>query len=202
MKHIFLFIGLFFVLTVPVLAEETAVTDSGRTVILYPDGRWKDAPAAQSDDTSITTPKSATAKAIINRGKSYVAYDPKQWKMDKPEEGGQTAFKHVEGEAYAMTICERMEISLEALKNVAIANAKAAAPDARIISENRRKVNDKNIMSLIIKGTVENIPFTYFGYYYTGKEGTIQVITYTFDNLFQEYKPIMEKFLNGFSVNM
>jgi len=41
----------------------------------------------------------------------------------------------------------------------------------------------------------------YYGYYYGGNEGTIQVITYTGKNLFNKYQQELTNFLNGLVVN-
>ena len=49
-------------------------------------------------------------------------------------------------------------------------------------------------------GTAKGIPFVFLGYYYSGKEGSIQVITFTADNLFDEYRKEFEEFLNGFEI--
>jgi hypothetical protein len=48
-----------------------------------------------------------------------------------------------------------------------------------------------------ITGTAQGIPFHYYGYYYTGKLGSVQVITYTGESLFEEYKPEFDELLNG-----
>ena len=49
-----------------------------------------------------------------------------------------------------------------------------------------------------LNGTIKGIKFTYFGYYYSSDKGSAQFITYTFQSLFKQYKPEMEKLLNGF----
>jgi hypothetical protein len=44
------------------------------------------------------------------------------------------------------------------------------------------------------------IPFAFEGYYYGGKAGTIQILTYTGTNLVKEYDADFMEFLNGFRV--
>jgi hypothetical protein len=46
----------------------------------------------------------------------------------------------------------------------------------------------------------EGVPITFYGYYYSGDEGAIQVLTWTVQNLFREFKPELEAFLNGFEI--
>ena len=97
-----------------------------------------------------------------------------------------------------MVLSERLQLSPETLKGVVLNNARQAAPDAKIDFEERRVVNGRQILCLQIAGTTQGIPFRYFGYYYAGSEGTVQVLTYTGENLFEEYKGDFEELLNGF----
>lgn len=53
---------------------------------------------------------------------------------------------------------------------------------------------------LQMAGTLSGIRFTYFGYYYSSPNGTVQLITYTSSNLFKEYADDLEDFLNGFVI--
>jgi hypothetical protein len=190
-------------LAAPLAAQETAVTPSGEKVILNPDGTWKydtSRGGAKALPNEFVRPAIATAKEAINRGKSTLYYDPKKWKPKESDEAGRSAFVHVEGDGYAMVISERMEISLEALKNVAVVNARKVAPDVKITAEEKRRVNGKNLLALQMSGTIEGIPFAYYGYYYTGKEGTVQVIAFTTQNLLNEYRADFEDFLNGLAI--
>jgi hypothetical protein len=52
-------------------------------------------------------------------------------------------------------------------------------------------------MCLKLTGTIQTIPFVYYGYYYGGTEGTLQAICYTSANVFDEFKPDFDDFLNG-----
>src|SRR5262249_50541794 len=84
--------------------------------------------------------------------------------------------------------------------DVALSNARDAAPDTRIVEEQRRRVNGTDVVMLRLEGKTNGIAFTYLGYYYSSPSGTVQVITYTGQNLFQEYRHDFEDFLNGFNV--
>lgn len=183
------------------LAQEKAMTESGKKILLYPDGTWK--PAQVSGEASIkpgaySRPASSTAKAEINRGKYVIYYNPKKWKPKGDEEGGRSTFNYIGGDGGAVIIAERLQIPLESLKAIALENAKEAAPDAAISFEEMRNVNGKEVLALQMKATMKSIPFQYYGYYYSDKNGAIQVLTYTGQNLFDEYKKDLEDFLNGF----
>jgi hypothetical protein len=48
--------------------------------------------------------------------------------------------------------------------------------------------------------TVRTVQVTYLGYYYGGPEGTIQVLGYTGQNLFDKYEKDLTEFLDGLTV--
>ncbi|MCB0636529.1 MAG: hypothetical protein KDC54_07910, partial [Lewinella sp.] len=54
-----------------------------------------------------------------------------------------------------------------------------------------------NVLMLQLEGTIEGIRFNYYGYYYSNENGTVQLITYTSDNLFEDYTEEIETFLSG-----
>ena len=45
-------------------------------------------------------------------------------------------------------------------------------------------------------GTIQGIKFSYFGYYYSDKSGSTQLLVYTASNLADKYKIEIENFLN------
>ena len=63
--------------------------------------------------------------------------------------------------------------------------------------EATRQVNGTELLCLQIKGTIQGVAFIYFGYYYSSDAGTVQMITYTGQNLFEEFQSDFEEFLNG-----
>jgi hypothetical protein len=205
MKPLPITLSALLLLAVSLAAQERAVTDSGKKILVFPDGTWKqeatDSGKEAKAGTAFSRPATATAKAAIHRGKSAIFYDPKKWKPKGPEASGRSEFEHVDGDGYAVVITERLTMSMDALRKVALSNAKDAAPDAEIVFEEKRRVNGSEVLVLKIKGTIDEIPFFYYGYYYSGKEGIIQAITYTGQNLFDEYKPEFELFLNGLVIN-
>ena len=144
--------------------------------------------------------ESGTAKvfAKARKGPFGVWIDPHKWKQDSSEENPiKITFNHQKGDAYAMVISERVGMPTESLKKVAVENAKKLAPDAKIVSEEKRVVNGKELLCLKLRATFQDIPVIYYGYYYGGSEGTLQVVTYTSSNIFDEYKQDFDDFLNG-----
>ncbi len=180
-------------------AEQRARTTDGREVILRDDGTW--VYAEQAKGSNLQHAKNAVLQ-YKGKHETFALYlPPNLWKV-KPgaNEELEVSFQHKDGDAFAMVIAERIAIPIEALKKVVLDNLKEAAADAAIVKEEKRKVNGTDGLCLTMKATVEGIPFTYYGYYYSGPAGSIQVITVTGQNLFEEFKPDLEKFLNGFVV--
>ena len=136
----------------------------------------------------------------IHAGSTRLSYDPTRWTQEPSTDRTKMTFQHADGDGYALVIRERLQMSLDALKEIALNNAMQAAPDAKIVFEEPRVVNGTKVLCLVIEGTTSGIAFTYYGYYYSGKSGIVQIVTYTGQNLFEEYKPDFEDFLNGFEV--
>jgi hypothetical protein len=131
-------------------------------------------------------------------GPCGVWIDPQKWERASSEENPiKIDFNHKKGEAYAILIAERVSFSMELLKKAAVANAKKAMPDVKIASEEKRVVKGKELLCLKLTGTVQGTPYIYYGYYYGGSERSLQVVTYTASNLFDEFKQDFDDFLNG-----
>jgi hypothetical protein len=96
-----------------------------------------------------------------------------------------------------MFITEKIEIPLTELKNIALGNAKAAAPDIKLIKEEYRMVNGIKMLHLQMDGTIQGIKFTYLGYYYSNESGTVQLLTYSSQKLMKENSGLCEELLNG-----
>ena len=141
-----------------------------------------------------------TAVLPVN-DKAEVRYDRAKWREAKSGEPGRFRFRHLKGDAYALIIAERIAVDPDALPEIAIHNARKADPDAHITLKEKRTVNGVDVCFLKFEAVVSGVPLTYYGYYYAGGAGTIQILTYTGQSLVQEYEADMLEFLNGFHVN-
>jgi DNA-directed RNA polymerase subunit RPC12/RpoP len=134
----------------------------------------------------------------VVKGPFGVWIDPQKWERASSEENPiKIDFNHKKGEAYAILIAERISFSMELLKKAAVANAKKAMPDVKIASEEKRVVKGKELLCLKLTGTFQGTPYIYYGYYYGGSGRSLQVVTYTASNLFDEFKQDFDDFLNG-----
>ena len=66
-----------------------------------------------------------------------------------------------------------------------------------VVKEEFRNVNGMKVLLLHMNGTIQGIKFSYYGYYYSNSNGTVQFITYTSQNLLDGFKSKIEDLLNG-----
>lgn len=187
-------------------AQIKAVTSNGDEVILNEDGTWKylNEPEGALKTIAINPnkfQKSADAGFLVksNNIACGIYINPKKWSFSKGSEGGATEYQLVlKGkDAYAMLITEKMEMPIETLKKAALSNAREVSPGMAIVEEEYRLVNGNKVLMMQMRGKVEGIDFTYFGYYFCSAVGTLQFLSYTSSNLMPEYKKEMEELLNG-----
>lgn len=190
-------------------ADQKAVTEEGDIVILNSNGSWEYVDNKVNKATEILLNKNSFKKGKEStftlkskKNNSVFSIDPKAWAFEKGNSIGDSeyAFKLKGGDLYGMAITEAIEIDLVNLPQVALDNAKNVAPDVRITKQEYRVVNDNKVIYLEMAGTIQGIKFKYLGYYYSDESGTTQYLTYTGTNLAGKYKPEIEKFLNGFSI--
>ncbi|MGD2272243.1 MAG: hypothetical protein PVI06_17715 [Desulfobacterales bacterium] len=182
-----------------------AKTEDGRTVILNADGTWKFAEKKDVAKKAFGKPPGANKTVSDPRGFVELWYTPSKWIVyPKPERlspDASFALIHQTKDAYVIGIVERISMPLETLKSIAVENAKNVAADAKVVLDEERQINGVNAAVMDIEGTIDGIPFRYHSYYWTGKEGSIQVITYTSQNLFQEYHADFDELLSGIVLN-
>ena len=187
-------------------AQQNAITETGQEVILFEDGTWKYQEAEEIVEKEIQTnpakfAKDKDATFLLKSDKLNIGFwiNPKIWSFKKPTENSESEYKLQikSGDLYGMIITEKVEIPLETLKLLALENGKKVAPDLKIIKEEYRIVNDNKILLLQMNGTIKGIKFTYYGYYYSNANGTVQFITYSSTKILESNKPKVEVLLNG-----
>lgn len=191
-------------------AQITALTSTGREVYLYEDGKWEYATNAKKEaiqfgenSNTFTKPTASRFPVKSTKVNLSVFMDASKWTFSKGSEDDASEYKfQLKGEdAYAMMITERAEIPLESLAEIALSNAREVASDAEIVMAEYRKVNNIRVLCMQMKGTMQGIKFMYYGYYYSNSNGSVQLVTYTVQNLFDSYKKEMEWLLNGLTEN-
>lgn len=187
-------------------AQIMATTDNGKRVVLHSNGKWE----FKNDDTASTAAeikyftKPETAKTLLKSEKTNFAlwYDSKKWKKPKEldNEDAEFELELLNGDGYAVVITERIEIDIENFKEIAVENARDAAPDIALENEENRMVNGRKIKFLQLGGSAMGIKLVYVGYYSSNESGTIQLICYTGKNLLKNYLKDFEDLMNGLVV--
>lgn len=179
---------------------EKVVTGDGRTVTLYDDGTWE-YEASATRNLQLDVPAGATSQASDKRNIVTVRFDPSSWRQ-YPDPGklspdASLAFVHLNGDAYAIVIVERISVPIESLKEIVFQNASQAGSDARIVHEASGTVNETDVAFMDFNATISGIPFRYHTMLWSGDEGAVQVITFTSQNLFAEYQKDFDGLMSG-----
>jgi len=194
------------VLIINVNAQQKAITEMGEEVILYEDGTWKYQNTNDLKEKDIPTnskkfKKDDNSTFLLKSSKSNIGFwlNPKVWSFKKATDNPDAEYELElkDGDLYGMIISEKVEIPLKTLRFIALENGKASSPDLEIVEEEYRTVNGLKVLFLHMNGTIQGIKFSYYGYYFSSVNGTVQYITYTFQNLINDYKKECEKLLNG-----
>ncbi|MCO5232392.1 MAG: hypothetical protein LC105_09755 [Chitinophagales bacterium] len=189
-------------------AQIRAVTSEGDEVLLHENGQWeyfKESPneliEIPNNEQSYVKDKKATFLVKSNVLKNVgIWINPKVWSFKKGEEGGITEYEFDKkgDDLFAMMISEKSQIPLETLKQLAFENARSVAPDMKVLKEEYRTVNNTEVIMMQMAGTIQGTRFSYFGYYFSNKDGVVQLLAYCTENLFNGYISDIETFLNGF----
>jgi len=190
-------------------SQTRALTDKGEEVILYENKTWRFANKEEevevfnvpTNQTKFTKSDKSTFLIKSEKANVGVYLNPKKWSFKKADtnEAAEYTFELRDKDAYAMIITERIAMPIETLKKIALQNARGAAPDIAVVKEEMRNVNGTEVFCMQMNGTLDGIKFTYFGYYYSSKSSTVQFLTYTSENLLDEYMPDIQELLNGFT---
>lgn len=190
------------------LASQNAVTDNGSVVLLNDDGTWRYI-SNEGEKTSSTISfnkglfqksenQTFQLKSAKNRSATWL--DPRKWLFQKPETGASPAeyrFQLKAGDLYGMMITEQIEVELDRLPQLAFEMLRRTAPNARVVSQEFRVVNDYKVVRMRMDANVQGINLSYIGYYTSDKSGSTQFVTYTATNLIDKNMPEIEEFLNG-----
>jgi len=148
------------------------------------------------------SPQAAVSASGLLKINRYISlrYDPDRWRPAAPENKGQLALLHSSGEAHALVIAERIAVSRGSVEDVALANAQSADPRAKIVYRQQRRINGADVRFVKIEAEVNEVPMVYWGYFYGGEYGTVQVVTYTEKDLLPKYEKEFLELLEGFTI--
>lgn len=203
MKYILVILGLLSSFTSS--SQTNAITEEGIEVILFDDNSWTFKNKNSNENKEIRTNKSSykygKSSTFLVKSSSIpigIYINPTKWSFQKEGDSDTEYTFTLKGEdLYGQIINEKIEIPLENMKSIALDNFKSAAPDAKIINQEYRYVNNLKILMLHMEGTSQGVSFFFYGYYFSNENGTTQLVTYSSKPLFDTYYNDIQEFLNG-----
>lgn len=180
-----------------------ATTDDGKRVVLFPDGTWVYKPGSADRKKSPPRQSEQLGSVIDGGDGAYtVRYDENKWQqIQQLSEVAEYSLQHKTGDAYAMLIFEDAELTLDQLKQAVLDNTKRVASDVRVVHHRRVYKNGREIMVLKYKAKIDDLALTYYGYYASGKWGTLQFLSWSTTADFERMEGDLFELLNGLRLN-
>jgi len=149
--------------------------------------------------SALVGPPSGSARTLsILQGHATIQYASSSWKPQNANENGHYEFEHVSKAAYVKVITERIEVPLDKMPDIALANARKADPTVKETARGWRMVNGKRMLFLEFQSTLNNLQFTGYGHYYSDASGTVQILAWTSQTVIDAYRDDIEAFVSGF----
>jgi len=136
----------------------------------------------------------------VLEGRMSVRYDSSKWKPAPSAEAGRFEFSYIPSEGLAVVIAEATAMPADKVAETAFANIRKQDSGARLTVKQKRRVAGVDVWFQTIQATIKGTPLTYYGYYYGGPAGAIQVLTSTTRSLTGGSEKDFLEFLNGLRV--
>lgn len=226
-KHIYMTIRSLFLLTISTLSVTTygqteAYTETGDTVYLYDNGTWSYELSVgeidyfedddlfsydlnlTEDETLHETPEAAN-KSVRNQDEMFVhKYDDSYWKRvpaGSLNEDAEFAFQGKDEDVWAVIISEPTSIEAEYLVKIALSTMEENLGSAvEMVTTENRTVNEHGLIHGVFKVKASGITFVFDSYYYSNELGSVQIVTWSSENVWKRQEKNLQDFLDGFEV--
>ncbi len=146
--------------------------------------------------------KSSTTDLLIKSKKGVkigLWIDSSIWKlMDRFfNKDFEFTFTAKKGEIYAAFAAETSQMPLELLKTQTHLANLDLDPKAQILEEEYRWVNGLKVLFVKRQVTIKSITFIFMDYYFSSKQGTVKVVTFSSKTLMEKHQLFCEKMMNG-----
>jgi len=187
-------------------AQTKATTENGKKVILYKNKTWLyqselDALAKGIKTNSKKYTKSQSASyllksKILNVG---VWVNPEKWEFGKHYLSNEFEYRFkLKGTLVSgFLVTDKTFYPLAVWRKKGIENTKKIIPEYKVIKEEYRQVNGIKVLCMIIQGSWKGMKQTFFNYYFTNAQGSVEFNLYTSSDEFEQYKKACEELLNG-----
>lgn len=151
-------------------------------------------------DETLTISDTVTQEASVESVYGYTFNYTSDWSDVSGQLNPDAEFEFALGQwsAYAMIISEEIEVWSQLLRDTVLENIELWwGSDIEILEEETIIHDGREVLSLQVKANIQGTVFVYWYYIYSGDEWSLQVITFTWWNLFEKYKSDLETFLKG-----
>lgn len=104
-------------------------------------------------------------------------------------------------DSFAIVIAEKPNVGIDNLVSLAKSNLQEVSESFELIEESVVNKEGTAFVDLIANAKIDGTEITYYNRYYAGEEGSIQVSTFTYSNLFDENRSSLRDFLDGLSIS-
>ena len=183
-----------------------ATTEDGRAILVYADGTWRLDRSAPSPGPPPPAPPPPPPPASVElrtlesaSGRYSIEFDPSKWSRTastNPASEFELALPF--SAAAALTIYEAFPMTDKELRDVVIANARAASTGFQVLSERSVRVPGGSGIQVEFEGVAENgVRFLFITSVFGDDEGALQVTTYTSASNRDRQRPEMLRFHEG-----
>jgi hypothetical protein len=178
-----------------------ATTQDGKEVLLSPNGTWKysDPNIIKTGSKPTTTTKSI--RSSIVKGFEFWM-DGKKWigAKKKDTENAEFQFNHADGNCSIMIFSDKNFIPADDYSKQFLDGIHQNSPDAKLVSEEKRIFNGLEVRLISVDAIFDNVAFRYFVCFYSGKKGSMQIISYSPRDIFPQFEKEIIDFMTGFVI--
>lgn len=149
----------------------------------------------------VQRPRDASTQIATRRGDFRFWFNPQKWRAMPENVDGRFQLQLIGSEAYIAVIPEGTPIPIAQLKTLALENATKSGTNAQIVSEERRMIGGREVLTMQINVTINKTPVVFIGYYFGDPRGSIQVVGYTSERDLTRVKAQLLEGLDGLDLN-
>jgi hypothetical protein len=148
-----------------------------------------------------TFTKDKRANYLLRSDRMNVGFwiNPEKWSFNKAVYDNKAEYElQLKGHhLYATVMTDTVQIPYSEIIHTEMNEISAVAPNARVITKEFRKVNGLRVLCLFLNGTVNGKEISFYGYYYSDPEGTVQFLAYTSEKQMRHDQKSCKRLLNG-----
>ena len=199
--------------SVTFIAQQRALTEDGKEVVLFDNGTWKfvNESDAKALETTITNnnlfEKSRNASFLMKSKKIDVGvyFDPKKWKLATQKISPHVEYFFAERNSndgyFGFMITEKVQIAtLKNLKDLIIENVNRNVDYFRLKESEYRTVNGMKVLYIRYAANTKGMDFEYAGNYYINSDGYAGVVGFASQKVFEQSFGAVQELINGISV--